>query len=397
LKLLLIVSSLDLTQAFSATPAWWQLLKGLQEVGVDTLVTTYQGPAIESPWWRSLPNPVEREGRAFLSARNSLARVRGERRAAVGTRHPEPDALSMTERIQLMAVQGLLARKWRGFFDDILVAEPDIDAVIVVTAPANHLKGIPAYIHETYGKPVIYYDGDVPASLPSFAGFASGFRIYQGADIAEWAGFISNSAGGADELLAMGARRVDTLHYGADPDLFAPLNVPQDLDGFFYGHTREYREDWLEAMIKVPSTELPDRTFAVRGKGLGDIGRAQQLPYLSFSKLREYVCRSRLNLCVTRQAHASTLASSTSRPFELAALGACIVSNPYLGVETWFEPEREIIVVHSAEEAVERYEWLLTHHTQRESIGQAARARLLGEHTFRHRAAQLRNIVASYL
>ncbi len=62
MKLLFIVSSLDLTQPFSATPAWWQLLKGLYEQGVDVLATTYQGPAIESLWWRALPNPVKREG-----------------------------------------------------------------------------------------------------------------------------------------------------------------------------------------------------------------------------------------------------------------------------------------------------------------------------------------------
>jgi len=83
------------------------------------------------------------------------------------------------------------------------------------------------------------------------------------------------------------------------------------------------------------------------------------LPYLSFSKLREYACRAKINLCITRKAHASVFASSSARPFELASLGACIVANPYLGVETWFEPGREIVVVQSAEEAIERYRWLL--------------------------------------
>ena len=39
----------------------------------------------------------------------------------------------------------------------------------------------------------------------------------------------------------------------------------------------------------------------MRGLDLGDLGAARQLPYLSFSKLREYVCRSKLNLCITRR------------------------------------------------------------------------------------------------
>ncbi|NLF78583.1 MAG: hypothetical protein GX573_23055, partial [Chloroflexi bacterium] len=53
MKLLVIVSSLDLTQPFSATPAWWQLFKGLYEIGAEVIATPYQGPAIEAPWWRA--------------------------------------------------------------------------------------------------------------------------------------------------------------------------------------------------------------------------------------------------------------------------------------------------------------------------------------------------------
>ncbi|MBN1284861.1 MAG: glycosyltransferase family 1 protein, partial [Anaerolineae bacterium] len=116
-------------------------------------------------------------------------------------------------------------------------------------------------------------------------------------------------------------------------------------------------------------------------------------PYLSFSKLREYACRSRINLCITRRAHAGVYASASMRPFELGALGACIVANPYEGIEEWFEPERELIVVHSEAEAVERYRWLLSHDAARVQMGQAARARVLAEHTMRHRAAQLCDIV----
>ena len=134
----------------------------------------------------------------------------------------------------------------------------------------------------------------------------------------------------------------------------------------------------------------------MRGTRLGDLGRAKMLPYLSFSKLREYACRSKLNLVITRKAHASVFASSSSRPFELAALGACMVCNPYAGIETWFEPEKELIVVHSAEEAIERYNWLLQHDDIRRTIGRAARERLLKEHTFRHRARQLVEIIQTY-
>jgi spore maturation protein CgeB len=191
---------------------------------------------------------------------------------------------------------------------------------------------------------------------------------------------------------------VHPLFYGADPDVFSPVDVQkQDIDVLFYGHGREYRDEWIDSMITQPSKSLPHMRFAVRGTKLGDIGRAEGLPYLSFSKLREYACRSRINLCITRAAHANVFASSSSRPFELASMGCCIVANPYDGIETWFEPGKEIFVVQSGEEAEERYRYLRTHDAERIAAGRAARERVLKQHTFRHRAQELRAIVQQYL
>jgi hypothetical protein len=391
MKLLFVCSSLDLTQPFSATPAWWQLLKGLYEIGVEVLATTYQGPAIESLWWQSVPNPVKREGDLFVALRKMIQRPQAKE--AVNTAVSGETA---SDRMQRLMAQRVIAPRWRAFMDRVIPKNPDIDAIIFLTIPLNHLNGLATYVQHKYGKPVLYYDGDVPASLPNFAGFSSGFKIYYGANVGEYAGFISNSQGGGEALLKMGAKRVDTLFYGADPDVFAPLPVQKDIDLFFYGHTREYREAWIDSMIADASRQLPDAKFAVRGKQLGDLGKTQMLPYLSFSKLREYSCRSKINLCVTRKAHASIFASSSSRPFELASMGACIVSNPYLGLETWFEPDKEIIILKSGDEAVERYRWLLSHESERRAISTAARQRVLKEHTFRHRAQQLVEIVNGY-
>jgi len=180
--------------------------------------------------------------------------------------------------------------------------------------------------------------------------------------------------------------------------VFSPLDVAeQDIDVFFYGHGREYRDQWVHDMITRPSNALPDAQFAARGTKLGDLGRARLLPYLSFSKLREYASRSKINLCITRQAHASVYGSSSARPFELAAMGCCIVCNPYLGIEEWFEPGRELFVVQSGEEAIDRYRYLLSHDAERLAVGRAARERVLKQHTVRHRARQLVEIVQEYL
>jgi glycosyltransferase involved in cell wall biosynthesis len=395
MKLLVIVSSLDLTQTFSATPAWWQLFKGLYEIGVDVIAAPYQGPAIEAPWWQAAPNPARREGDLFKRLRDAWRRIGGVRQTQATGAQVEGESLS--DHIVRRAAQSVIAPRWRRNVDRILAAQPDVDAVLMISVPLNHLAGLARHITAQHGRPVFFYDGDVPASLPNFHGFASGFRTYQGADPAEYTAFFSNSLGGAEGLRDLGARAVHTLYYGADPDLFAPLDVPQDLDVFFYGHGREYRAGWIDTLLRDASRALPEARFAVRGTALGDLGRAEKLPYLSFSKLREYACRSKINLVITRRAHASVFASSSARPFELAALGACMVCSPYAGIETWFEPEKELIVVHSADEAVERIGWLLHHDEERHRIGQAARERLLHDHTVRQRAHQLIEVIKGYL
>jgi glycosyltransferase involved in cell wall biosynthesis len=401
MKLLIVCSSLDLTQPFSATPAWWQLLKGLYEIGVEVIATPYQGPALESLWWRAEPNPAQRQGDLFKTLRDTYRGIAGEKPPVQVDETDQPNATdkeAISDRLVRQMAQTFIAPLWAHHLDRILTKQPDIDSVIVLTVPLNHIVGVAEEIQRKHRKPVLYYDGDVPASLPNMHGFASGFRIYQGASPAEYTAFISNSKGGEEALKQLGAREAHTLFYGADPDVFSPVRVAQqDLDVFFYGHGKEYRARWVDDLIAQPSEMMPSAQFAVRGTKLGNLGRAQLLPYLSFSKLREYACRSKINLCITRRAHASVYGSSSSRPFELAAMGCCIVANPYEGIELWFEPGKELFLVHSREEAIDRYRYLLAHDNERIAIGQAARERVLKEHTFRHRAQQLVEIVKGYL
>jgi glycosyltransferase involved in cell wall biosynthesis len=380
-KLLVVASSLDLRAPLSSTPSWWQLLKALAEQGVELVVAPYQGPAIESPWWGTAANPCQREG-DFVGW---LKRLAPARRVSAASNED-----SAADRLTRQLVERFTKPRWRLHLVQLIERQGNFDAVLFLTVPPNHFGGIPRTIEHRFGLPTYFYDGDVPASLPRFAGFHTGFRIYQGADLSEYAGVFSSSKGGVDDLVRSGARGVSVLYYGADPSLFSPRYVEQDIDVFFYGHGREYREQWIDAMLGQPSQQMPDTRFAVRGTRLGAMPRVGQLRYASFSKLKDYCSRSRINLLITRQAHATVYASSTARPFELAALGCAMVSNPYLGIEEWFEPGREILLVNSAREAVETYRQLTADQASRRALGERARARLLAEHTYAHRAAQLR-------
>lgn len=400
MKILVACSSLDLSAPFSCTPSWWQLLKGLYEEGADLLVMPYHGHATDTLWWRALPNPCATEGTIYEKVRPVVYAVRTRASGSAGappvSDRTEEEPESTADRAVRVLAQQWIRPRWKRALTKTFERERDIDAVLFLTVPLNHLTGIPAWLRERYGVPVVYYDGDLPASLPSMHGFRSGFRIYQGADVSEYDAFIGNSIGSAETLRAMGARAVHTLPYAADPDIFSALPVEQDIDVFFYGHGVEYRQEWIERMLGKASTAMPERRFAVRGtRMLVDLGRTEQLPYLSVSKLREFCCRSRLNLNIPRASHTSVYGSATARPFELAAMGCCIVSSPYPGLEQWFEPGREVIVLRESDNAVDIYSWLLSDDDARRSIGQRARERVLAEHTFRHRARSVLKILTA--
>ena len=392
MRLLVVCSSLDLAAPFSATPAWWQLLKAAHEAGASLVVTAYHGRVPDTPWWHAYPNPARLEGQAFAAAR-AVARALGPARAA---RPPAGAPEGPAERLVRVVARAVALPRWRRHLRRILRRERPVDAVLLVAVPPNHLRGLARDLRREFSVPVFFYDGDVPASLPEFRGFASGFPIYPGADLGEFDGVLSNSQGGLDALRGLGARRVRELYYAADPGVYAPTEVSPDIDVFYYGHTTEYRADWLEAMVAAPSRAMPDARFAVRGIGLDGLGRAEELPYGSFSGLRDYVARSRINVVVPRGPHARVYASSTMRLFELAMMGACIVSAPYLGIGTWFTPGEEVVVVGSDAEAVACYRSLLRDATGRRALGAAARKRALAEHTYGERAARLLGILREW-
>jgi hypothetical protein len=378
-KLLVVASSLDLRAPFSATPSWWQLLKALAEQGVQLTVAPYHGPAIESPWWTAAANPCEREGDLVARAKRLLAR--GSRHTAAGE--------TLADRAQRHLANAITRPIWLRHLRDLLERESDLAGVLFLTVPPNHFVGVPTDLRRRFGVPTFFYDGDVPASLPRHAGFRSGFKIYQGANLSEFEAVISNSAGGVDNLRKLGARRVHVLYYAADPTILRRAAVPEDVDVFFFGNGAEYREHWLDQMIAGPSRAMPEARFAVRGDGLGNVGCASRVPRVGFSGLRVICSRSRVNVMVTRAPHATVHASSTARPFELAALGCAMVTNPYAGVEEWFAPGREILVVHNQSEAIDTYRCLLREPGARRELGERAHHRLLHEHTYAHRANQL--------
>src|SRR5207245_5302518 len=121
----------------------------------------------------------------------------------------------------------------------------------------------------------------------------------------------------------------------------------------------------------------------------GDTGNARVIGDVPFNVFSQAISRSRINLNITRRSHATVYASSTCRPFELAASGAAIVSNPHEGIERWFEPGSELRVVSTADEAVAAYRDLLDGPAAAAATGRRRRAPGLHDHNSAHRRRQL--------
>src|SRR3954466_9032499 len=389
-KILAVASAVDLDFRYGCTPAWWQLWKGLCEERVDLIVTPYRGRPIESPWWRTAPNPTYVEGESFARARDVVAKLKGDAYLRRAEDSPE-DGLG--DRMTREVIWRWVTPRWKKHLEQLIERERP-EAVIVFTVPMAHLRGIPTALREKYGIPIVFYDGDVPMSLPEFGGMDTGFNWYHDADPSEYDLIVANSEGGLERLREKGARRAATVHWGADPEFFMPYPVEKELDVFFYGYGDKFRREWMQAMVGEPSRRLPEVAFGLGGRDFrGDVGEARVLGDVPFNAFPRAISGARVNLNVTRRAPASVPASSTCRPFELAGCGAAIVSNPHDGIERWFEPGRELLLVADTEEATEAYRELLADPAQAEEMGRRARERVLDEHTYAHRARRLLDLL----
>lgn len=384
MKILVIVSTLDLKYKLGCTSSWWQLLKALYETGNEVIVIPYLGKPVESLWWRTYGNPCTKESIVF----NAYLERKKKKRES-------PSKKGLFSPIAEQVIKHYVRPKWEGHLLKVLEKEEDVNAVLLVSIPLNHITRIPSRIRNELGIPVAYYDGDMPTILPKYAterGFK--FDYYAGANLSEYDVFFTNSKGVISDLMKMGAKNVHPLYYAVDPALFTPVNIKKDIDIFFFGYGSEFREEWMKKMITNPSKKMPHVDFLVAGGNFGiDLGRAKTIGYLSHSRLREFCCRSKINLNITRWSHTNVYASSTTRLFELAGFGSCIVSQPYNGIEEWFKPGKEIFVVKNEEGAIESYKWLLSHDKEREIMGKQARERVFKEHTYQHRARELVKIL----
>jgi spore maturation protein CgeB len=140
-----------------------------------------------------------------------------------------------------------------------------------------------------------------------------------------------------------------------------------------------------------PARLNPAMRFILGGNGWGDVcaGHAN-IDYLGHVYTRDHNVLNVsplavLNVC--RESMARCGFSPPTRVFEAAGAGACLITDAWQGIEYFLEPGRECLVASDGDDLSEQLRQLSR--AQGKAMGRAARERVLAEHTYWKRAAQV--------
>ena len=251
-------------------------------------------------------------------------------------------------------------------------------------------------LRERFGIPVVFYDGDVPMSLPEFGGMDTGFNYYHGADPGEYDLVDLELRGRPRRACSRSARGAPRRSSGrADPEFFAPQAVEKETDVFFYGYSDKFRarvdgRDGRRAVaraarrrLRARRLRLPAATWAARARSATSRstrsrGRSPRRGSTSASRAARTRASTRRRRAGRSSSPRRERRSSPTRP-----RGSSAGSSRAASCSSSTTPTRPSPRTASCS----------TIRAQAEEMGRRARERVLDEHTYRHRARRLLELV----
>jgi len=189
--------------------------------------------------------------------------------------------------------------------------------------------------------------------------------------------------------LELGARACVAIYNGLDPDTHHPVAPNPSFAGAlgFLGNRLPDREDRVDEFFLRVAARLADQRFVLGGSGWQDKPLPANVAYLGHVFTRDHNAFNNTPLAVLNINRTSMVSygySPATRVFEAAGAGACLITDAWEGIDQFLEPGEEILVASSGDEVIEHLRELSPARAQ--AIGQRARARMLAEHTYAHRA-----------
>ncbi len=238
-----------------------------------------------------------------------------------------------------------------------------------------------------------FYDLDTPVTLDRLSAHEP--VAYIGPrGLADFDLVLSYTGGAALDALRtrLGAARAAALYGWVDPGVYrpAPAEPRYVADLSYLGTYAPDRQDSLLRLFVAAARARPAQRFVIGGAQYPkDFPWAPNIFFVRHLPPGEhpgFYSSSRLTLNITRAAMAAMGWCPSGRLFEAAACGTPILSDTWPGLDSFFEPGREIMIAATTEEALHAID---TPQADLARMAGRARARVLAEHTASHRAETL--------
>lgn len=206
--------------------------------------------------------------------------------------------------------------------------------------------------------------------------------------------------GGGDPVVehyrGLGAQNCIPIYNALDPDTHYPVAPDPKFkcDLAFVGNRLPDREARVEQFFLAAAEMAPEFQFLLGGEGWGSRRLPQNVRWIGHvgTELHNSInCSARMVLNINRESMARTGFSPPTRVFEAAGAAACLITDAWTGVEQFFEPEREILVAHGADDIV-GYLCEITP-LKAQQIGSAMHTRALRDHLYKSRAYQVNEVL----
>ena len=237
----------------------------------------------------------------------------------------------------------------------------------------------------------IFWDVDAPATLAAadarFTALVPRFDLVL-------------TYGGGDPVVEgygnLGARACVPIYNALDPKTHHPVSHDDRFaaDLGFLGNRLPDREARVEEFFLRAAELVPKHSFLLGGSGWDDKllpANVRLLGHVGTAEHNAFNVTPLAVLNVTRDSMVANGWSPPTRVFEAAGAGACLITDAWLGIEEFLEPGAEVLVAASAEDVAEIVRELSPDAAR--AVGAAARERVLRDHSYAQRAAQVEDVL----
>ena len=237
----------------------------------------------------------------------------------------------------------------------------------------------------------IFWDVDAPATLAALA-CAPDHVLRRALPTLD---MVLTYGGGAPVIAAYrerGARACTPIYNALDPATHHAA-APQArfaADLGFLGNRLPDREARVDRFFLGAAAASPARRFTIGGAGWADKpmpANVRKIGHVSTNDHNAFNASARAVLNISRDDMAAIGFSPATRVFEAAGAGACIITDAWEGIELFLAPDTEILVARDGDDVARLVADLTPERAA--SIGAAAQARVLRDHTYDMRAAAL--------